>query len=460
MVVAVLGIILLALVSVSSGSTSVDQQPAEATTFERLDQSQTGRVTTFHIPSSGVWQSFTAGLTGNLTRLDVLLGQAKPGDTCNTYDGDLVLYEGSGRFQAPFFSQHSQLTSQRVVGSECRCTSKDCVVWQSFVLSSAVPVVAGERYSFFLSPPHRHRRISFRVGLAVADLYTAGSNHFAAPGYDFTFKTYVNVDSDAVDLSQQEDSTQPTGSPEGSTAEPTDRNASNSAGSAVQTSLLVAGLVCAATIFVVLVMAFVRRQRRRGARVLALGTFAPRGTGDKNSRMRGGDAADVDAVVFDDLFYHDDDAAAAGTWRQTFEAALDGQPVQRAWDAESQHFTTTVSGDAGLWQRHPSPLSHEQTEDGGRGEGHGHGCDAEEAAAEAELHRHMGGVGARAAQMRARGHQHTVLWLEFNEPSAHDGVMMPSTTHSGSGGDRGGDWDNWDSADVYVDDAHANVSTT
>ena len=58
--------------------------------------------------------------------------------------------------------------------------SQDCVVWQQFELEETVFVEKGEQYSFFLSPPHRSRRsTAFRLGLAVADLYTEGSNHFA-----------------------------------------------------------------------------------------------------------------------------------------------------------------------------------------------------------------------------------------------------------------------------------------
>lgn len=37
------------------------------------------------VPLTGIWQSFTPSLAGNLTRLEVLLGQAKPGNCFNMF---------------------------------------------------------------------------------------------------------------------------------------------------------------------------------------------------------------------------------------------------------------------------------------------------------------------------------------------------------------------------------------
>ncbi len=42
--------------------------------------------------------------------------------------------------------------------------------------------------------------IPFRVGVIVADAYQRGTNDFAVPGYDYTFKTYMAQSSDEANL--------------------------------------------------------------------------------------------------------------------------------------------------------------------------------------------------------------------------------------------------------------------
>eukprot|EP00043_Microstomoeca_roanoka_P025922 m.10295 g.10295 ORF g.10295 m.10295 type:complete len:303 (-) comp5974_c0_seq1:301-1209(-) len=261
---------------------------AEEVLEERLDQSQTGRVTTFHIPSDGVWQSFTPAFTGNLTRIEVLLGQGSPEEECQMYEGDLMIHTGRGSEKSPFFTSTTQLHKQHVVASECRCTSKDCVVWQSFQLTTPVPVESNQLYSFLLSAPRR-KATTFRIGLAVTDLYARGANHFAAPGYDFTFKTYMSVAAAPVPLDEQTTipaETGPTTAAEVETA--------RSEVTALNVSLIVGGL--AAVCMVVIIALVVRRYRRREGRVLASST-------------------DLDAV--------------SGTWRMAFADAL--EKPRMAW---------------------------------------------------------------------------------------------------------------------------------
>eukprot|EP01147_Barroeca_monosierra_P002364 gene2363-8064_t len=238
----------------------VSEQPSE-----RLDQSQTGRSTTFHVPLTGIWQSFTPSLAGNLTRLEVLLGQAKPGDGCKTYDGTLAIYSGAGKFTEPYFARPNLLLQQYVEATSCRCTSVDCVVWQEFHLERPISVISDKLYSFFLSSPKRYRHTSFRVGLAVADIYTRGSSHFSAPGYDFTFKTFV--DGARANVQLDEHST-----PAIFTSH---SNVSNDQASRVYTTAILASSICFGVAIAILVIFLVRRRNRRGERVFASSKSSP-----------------------------------------------------------------------------------------------------------------------------------------------------------------------------------------
>ncbi len=107
-----------------------------------LDQSQAGVVTTYkasrislhvltlwltpcglraQIPSQGVWQSFKPAWTGDLNEINVFLGADVPASACVPYRGTLSLYRGSGKSQAPFFTQEQLLIKQEVTGT-CQCT--------------------------------------------------------------------------------------------------------------------------------------------------------------------------------------------------------------------------------------------------------------------------------------------------------------------------------------------------
>eukprot|EP00055_Hartaetosiga_balthica_P009347 m.36944 g.36944 ORF g.36944 m.36944 type:complete len:446 (-) comp6709_c2_seq1:207-1544(-) len=177
-------------------SVDVDGSSTEDT-FLRLDQAQTGRVTTFEIPSSGVWQSFTPGMNGNLTHVELFLGTLHATSSeCSKFEGMLSIHRGEGLKVEPFFTKASRIHRQQYTITECRCNDADCMFWQSIQLTEPLPLEKDVTYSVYVSfpwsSPTTNSR-SLRIGLSIADLYERGVNSFAAPGYDFSFKTYLRV---------------------------------------------------------------------------------------------------------------------------------------------------------------------------------------------------------------------------------------------------------------------------
>ncbi|MGI4865926.1 MAG: glycine-rich protein [Janthinobacterium lividum] len=122
-------------------------------------------------PITDDWQSFTAGVTGTLTRLDLSLRPSGSGTT-----GQLSLYSGEG-------TTGTQLSSQaitfQVVGSGG---------YQQYVLTTPVPVTAGQQYTYQLNG------LSGTVSSSGANTnpYAGGRNRGDA-GSDLAFKTYVTT---------------------------------------------------------------------------------------------------------------------------------------------------------------------------------------------------------------------------------------------------------------------------
>ncbi|WP_201981567.1 tail fiber domain-containing protein [Hymenobacter rubidus] len=141
----------------TGSSTSVDQQ-----------QLTSGPVT----GDADMWQSFTAGISGLLTQLDLYVSSP---NGANGAPGTLSVYAGEGTGGALLTTQ--AITFNNVYG-----------VFQPFVLTTPVAVVAGQQYTYRLqtSAAVTHLFVAF----ASNDPYAGGRNNVAAT-WDLAFKTYV-----------------------------------------------------------------------------------------------------------------------------------------------------------------------------------------------------------------------------------------------------------------------------
>ena len=111
------------------------------------------------------WQSFTAGLTGNLTKIMIY--------AVTTGTRTLSIYEGTG-------------TGGTLLGTTTVSIGYD---ENEIVLSSPIPVTAGQIYTCGLSTP------GIGLSFSTVDVYPGGS---AALGGDWVFRTYVTTDTSLI----------------------------------------------------------------------------------------------------------------------------------------------------------------------------------------------------------------------------------------------------------------------
>ncbi|MGI4875558.1 MAG: tail fiber domain-containing protein [Janthinobacterium lividum] len=138
-----------------------------------LDQQQTSYEA--EVGDADNWQSFTAGVSGSLTRIDLLV---KSPTGANGANGTLSIYAGQG-------TGGTLLTTQAIVYNVVPYGS-----YQQYPLATPVPVVAGQQYTYrFQTDPNPY----VFAGLAQSAAYAGGVASFGGGGntYDFCFKTYV-----------------------------------------------------------------------------------------------------------------------------------------------------------------------------------------------------------------------------------------------------------------------------
>jgi|GEM_PF-2526621 len=111
---------------------------------------------------SNIWQSFTAETTSNIRQIDLVFYFAGVNTT-------LSIYEGEG-------NTGTLLHSQAI-------TTYNIDDWSSYYLDTAVPIIAGNKYSIEISTPANWR-------FSNLNPYDGGTSSFAAR--DFTFKIYVD----------------------------------------------------------------------------------------------------------------------------------------------------------------------------------------------------------------------------------------------------------------------------
>ncbi|MCB9235899.1 MAG: HYR domain-containing protein [Bacteroidia bacterium] len=134
---------------------------------QQLDQSQTTTTTR----KATLWQSFTAGVTGQLTQIDLIMHASSTTNTKN-----LTIYAGAG-------TGGTQLSGPQTL------TFSTNSVFESFTLSTPIPVVAGQVYTISLVG-FTSTRISYAAG---TNPYAGGEMDVVGGLDDLAFRTYVTT---------------------------------------------------------------------------------------------------------------------------------------------------------------------------------------------------------------------------------------------------------------------------
>ncbi|MCB9233897.1 MAG: HYR domain-containing protein [Bacteroidia bacterium] len=134
---------------------------------QQLDQSQTTTTTR----KATLWQSFTAAVTGQLTQIDLIMHASSTTNTKN-----LTIYAGAG-------TGGTQLSGPQTL------TFSTNSVFESFTLSTPIPVVAGQVYTISLVG-FTSTRISYAAG---TNPYAGGEMDVVGGLDDLAFRTYVTT---------------------------------------------------------------------------------------------------------------------------------------------------------------------------------------------------------------------------------------------------------------------------
>jgi hypothetical protein len=150
------------------GAFEVYSQAQPVTNPAAIDQSQT--IGGWAAGSMSNWQSFTAGVSGQLTQVDL---QVSSGSIDNSQNGTIKIYQGSG-------IGGTLLTTENVVFQQVYST------YQQFPLSGMPTLTAGLQYTIRFEIP------TINVGwvyLNINNPYSGGEANNS--DWDYLFKTYV-----------------------------------------------------------------------------------------------------------------------------------------------------------------------------------------------------------------------------------------------------------------------------
>lgn len=134
-----------------------------------LDQSHTDTTTTTNYPVR--WQSFTAGASGVLTRLDLKLGIPVPGDSPLTVN----VYSGEG-------------TAGALLGTADTTILAAAGDWRTVEFSEPPALTAGAVYTYEIDVPAATYTFMYVAG---GDPYPGGRSSLFDPDSDLAFETYV-----------------------------------------------------------------------------------------------------------------------------------------------------------------------------------------------------------------------------------------------------------------------------
>ena len=151
---------------------------------QQLDQEQlvyNGGMSARTLPGYTVWQSFTAGVSGTLTQIDMGFFNDMSGD------GVLRIYAGSGTAGALL-----QTLTVPVIG-----VTQSPVTWNSWTVD--VPLTAGLQYAFELTPNPSTLPDPYGVCVGAPDPYPGGALGINDPSgtypteFDAVFRTWVTA---------------------------------------------------------------------------------------------------------------------------------------------------------------------------------------------------------------------------------------------------------------------------
>ncbi len=173
---------------------------ATAPAQQQLDQQQLnydGGMSARTLPGYTVWQSFTAGISGTLTQIDMGFFNSMSGD------GVLRIYSGAGTTGAVL-----QTLNVSVVG-----ITQSPPTWNSWTVS--VPITSGLQYTFELTPNASTLPDPYGVCLSDGDPYVGGelgindpSGSYGTP-FDAVFRTWVSASSSHCYANCDESTTAP-----------------------------------------------------------------------------------------------------------------------------------------------------------------------------------------------------------------------------------------------------------
>lgn len=166
--------------------------PLMAQAGQQLDQSQTiynGGTSARALPGYTQWQSFTAGLTGTLSEVDMgfFAGNGPTHGTSYNGTGILKLYDGSG-------VSGTLLSSQTVGASAVSTPGSAPVCWNDWATN--IKVAAGHQYTFEFTPVSG---LPDPYGVCVGTIFKNGQMQAPYKGgtdggtnlFSMDFKTYV-----------------------------------------------------------------------------------------------------------------------------------------------------------------------------------------------------------------------------------------------------------------------------
>jgi hypothetical protein len=129
------------------------------------------------------WQSFTAGVTGNLCQVNILF--------CNTSTllngtGTLNIYNGTGI--------SGTMVSTQAVTVNGTSSGTNTPFWQVFTITTPPPVVSGQVYTFqFIPTVGGGLTDPYLIQVNIPNVYPAGTCYSFGSGGCLAFATFVNT---------------------------------------------------------------------------------------------------------------------------------------------------------------------------------------------------------------------------------------------------------------------------
>jgi hypothetical protein len=149
-----------------------------------IDQSNEGPYDIYAMDLGYVGQSFQAGITGPMARIDFATAPNCGTNGNGPRDATLFIYEGEA-----FGTLPNPVHNQSVALTQGPCKTSNSFYWSEFVLSPPVNVLNGTSYTFMVDPTDNNE--VFRIPLTAGSSYERGRAYYAdpVPESDVFFRT-------------------------------------------------------------------------------------------------------------------------------------------------------------------------------------------------------------------------------------------------------------------------------